>query len=106
MSTARSVTNGGCETCLPVPLTPRTAAVLGYSLSLLANEVYDQIYRSGHSCGWVAGLLGTLQDVLFQDKDYEHFLRAPRPLPHGEAELWFEAFGKVRPRERHRRFRR
>jgi len=176
----------GCETCLPVPLTPRTAAVLSHSLSLLADEIYDQIYRSRGRGGWEAGPLGavlpcfagqdewflrryarafddlnadlevgrhptptctaeevaldlaiqdaerihqdevelvtdleaelpgsrydydwdTLQEVLFQDKDYEGFLSDPTPLPHHEAELWFEAFGNVRPRERWRGFRR
>jgi hypothetical protein len=48
----------------------------------------------------------TLQDVLFQDKDYEGFLSDPTSLLRDEADLWFEAFGNVRPRERHRGFRR
>jgi len=56
-----------------VPLTPRTAAVLGHSLSLLADEVYDQIYRSGRPGGWVAGPLGAVLPC-FAGQD-EWFLR-------------------------------
>jgi hypothetical protein len=48
----------------------------------------------------------TLQDVLFQDKDYEGLLSDPAPIPRSEAEEWFEEFGNVAPRERHRGFRR
>jgi hypothetical protein len=46
----------------------------------------------------------TLQDALFQDKD--GFLREPMPISPREAELWFDEFGNVPPRDRHRGFRR
>lgn len=65
--------DGGCETCLPVPLTPRTAAILRHSLSLLADEVYDQIYRSRGRGGWEAGPLGAVLPC-FAGQD-EWFLR-------------------------------
>jgi hypothetical protein len=48
----------------------------------------------------------TLQDVLFQDKDYEGLLSHRFPLAKQEAELWFEEFSNVSPRYRHRGFRR
>jgi hypothetical protein len=48
----------------------------------------------------------TLQDALFQDKDYDGFLREPMPISPREAELWFDEFGNVPPRDRHRGFRR
>jgi hypothetical protein len=178
--------DGGCEICLPVTLAPRTAAVLGHALAVLADEAYDYSYRTGMCRDGVPGPLGavlrcvadqdewflrryarafddlssdlqigrhptptctaeeialdlaiqdaerlyhdedeliadletelppsrsdynweTLQDVLFQDKDYEGFLSDPTPVPRDDADLWFEAFGNVRPRERHRGFRR
>ena len=37
--------DGGCEICLPVTLTPRTAAVLEHALPNLADEAYDLVYR-------------------------------------------------------------
>ncbi|WP_158889103.1 hypothetical protein [Amycolatopsis anabasis] len=33
--------DGGCETCLPVVITPRTAAALEQALAVLGDEVYD-----------------------------------------------------------------
>ncbi|MFF0144121.1 hypothetical protein ATK36_4313 [Amycolatopsis sulphurea] len=178
--------DGGCEVCLPVTLTPRTAAVLGHALAILADEAYDYIYRTGMCRDGTPGPLGavvpcvadqdewflrryarafddlssdlqigrfptptctaeeialdlaiqdaerlyddedelvadletelpasrsdynwdTLQDVLFQDKDYEGLLSYRIPLERDEAERWFEEFGNVPPRDRHRGFRR
>jgi len=48
----------------------------------------------------------TLQDVLFQDKDYEGLLSDRMPLARDEAEGWFEEFGNIPPRDRRRGFRR
>lgn len=178
--------DGGCEICLPVTLTPRTAAVLGHALAILADEAYDYVYRTGMCRDGAPGPLGavvtcvadqdewflrryarafddlnsdlqvgrhptptctaeeialdlaiqdaerlhhdedelvadleaelpasrsdynwnTLQDVLFQDKDYEGLLSDRVPLPQQEAEVWFEEFSNVPPRDRHRGFRR
>jgi len=47
-----------------------------------------------------------LQDVLFQDKDYEGLLDMRFPLSHDDAEQWFEEFSNITPRERSRGFRR
>lgn len=178
--------DGGCEICLPVTLTPRTAAVLGHALAILADEAYDYVYRTRMSRDGEPGPLGavlpcvtdqdewflrryarsfddlnsdlqvgryptptctaeeialdlaiqdaerlyhdehelvaslesdlpasrsdydwnTLQDVLFQDKDYEGLLSNRIPLARDEAEGWFEEFGNIPPRDRHRGFRR
>jgi hypothetical protein len=178
--------DSGCEICLPVTLAPRTAAVLGHALAILADEAYDAVYRTGMCRDGVPGPLGavlrcvagqdewflrryarafddlnsdlqvgryptptctaeeialdlaihdaerlhhdedeliagleaelpasrsdynwdTLQDVLFQDKDYEGLLSYGVPLGPEEAEGWFDEFGNVPPRERHRGFRR
>ncbi|SDM27631.1 hypothetical protein SAMN04488074_11945 [Lentzea albidocapillata subsp. violacea] len=178
--------DGECEICLPAILTPRTAAVLGHALAILADEAYDYIYRTGLCRDGQPGPLGavlpciadldewflrryartfddlssdlqigryptptctaeeialdlaiqdaerlysdedelvtdleaslpaskadynwnTLQDVLFQDKDYEGLLSHRFPIETGEAEAWFEEFGNVPPRDRHRGFRR
>jgi len=177
--------DSGCEICLPVTLAPRTAAVLGHALAILADEAYDAVYRTG-VCRGVPGPLGAvpvcvadqdewflrryarafddlssdlevgrhptpactaeeialdlaiqdaerihhdedelvagleaelsasrsdynwdvLQDVLFQDKDYEGLLTYRVPLDQQEAEGWFDEFGNVSPRDRHRGFRR
>ncbi|WIV57846.1 hypothetical protein [Amycolatopsis nalaikhensis] len=178
--------DGGCEICLPVTLTPRTAAVLGHALAVLADEAYDYVYRTGLCRGGEPGPLGavptcvasldewflrryarsfddlssdlqvgrhptpactaeeialdlairdaerlyhdedelisdletelpasrsdynwdTLQDVLFQDKDYEGLLGFPEALSPREAEQLFDQFGNTAPRDRHRGFRR
>jgi hypothetical protein len=178
--------DGGCEICLPVTLTPRTAAVLGHALAILADEAYDLVYRTGMCPDGAPGPLGavpacisdqddwflrryarafddlnsdleigrhptptctaeevaldlaiqdaerlwheetelvaaleadlpasrsdynwdTLQDVLFQDKDYEGLLSYRVPLGQQEAESWFDEFGNIPPREHHRGFRR
>jgi hypothetical protein len=178
--------DGGCEICLPVTLTPRTAAVLGHALAILADEAYDYVYRTRMCRDGAPGPLGavipcvadqdewflrryarafddlnsdlqvgryptptctaeeialdlaiqdaerlyhdegeliadleadlpatrsdydwnTLQDVLFQDKDYEGLLSHRMSLGRGEAEGWFEEFGNIAPRVRHRGFRR
>lgn len=178
--------DGGCEICLPVILAPRTAAVLGHALAVLADEAYDYVYRTGMCPGGTSGPLGAvpaciagldewflrryarayddlhadlrigrlptpactaeeialdlairdaerlyhdedelitdleaelpasrsdynwdvLQDVLFQDKDYEGLLSHPEALAPGEAEQWFDQFGNTTPRDRHRGFRR
>jgi hypothetical protein len=178
--------DGGCEICLPVTLTPRTAAVLGHALAILADEAYDYVYRTRMSRDGAPGPLGavlpcvtdqdewflrryarafddlnsdlqvgryptptctaeeialdlaiqdaerlyhdehelvadlesdlpasrsdydwnTLQDVLFQDKDYEGLLSDRMPLARDEAEGWFEEFGNIPPRDRRRGFRR
>jgi hypothetical protein len=178
--------DGGCEICLPVILTPRTAAVLSHALAILADEAYDYVYRTGMCRDGAPGPLGavvacvadqdawflrryarafddltsdlqvgryptptctaeeialdlaiqdaerlyqdedelvadletklpasrsdynwnTLQDALFQDKDYEGLLSHRIPLQRHEAERWFEEFGNVPPRDRHRGFRR
>lgn len=178
--------DGGCEICLPVTLTPRTAAVLAQALSVLADEAYDLAYRTGMCRSGVPGPLGAvptcvanqdewflrryarafddlssdlqigrhptptctaeeialdlaiqdaerihhdedelvtdleaelpasrcdynwdvLQGVLFQDKDYEGLLSHRVPLDHQEAEGWFDEFGNIPSRDRHRGFRR
>lgn len=178
--------DSGCEICLPVTLAPRTAAVLGHALAILADEAYDHVYRTGLCQDGVPGPLGavlrcvadqdewflrryarafddlsfdlqvgrhptptctaeeialdlaiqdaerlchdedelitdleaelpasrsdynweTLQDVLFQDKDYEGLLSHRFPLGKQEAEVWFEEFNNVPPRDRRRGFRR
>ncbi|AHH98625.1 hypothetical protein [Kutzneria albida] len=178
--------DGGCEICLPVTLTPRTAAVLGQALAVLADEAYDLAYRTGMCQDSVPGPLGavpacvanqdqwflrryarafddlssdlhvgryptptctaeeialdlaiqdaeriycdehelvadleaelpasrsdynwdTLQDVLFQDKDYEGLLTYRVPLDPQEIERWFDEFGNIPPRDQHRGFRR
>jgi hypothetical protein len=178
--------DGGCEICLPVTLTPRTAAALGHALAILADEAYDLVYRTGMCPDRAPGPLGAvpacladqddwflrryarafddlnsdleigrhptptctaeevaldlaiqdaerlwhdetelvagleadlpasradynwdaLQDVLFQDKDYEGLLSHRVPLGQQEAEGWFDGFGNVPPREHHRGFRR
>lgn len=178
--------DGGCEICLPPMLTPRTAAMLGHALAVLADEAYDHVYRTGMCRDGAPGPLGavlgcvadqdewvlrryarafddlssdlqvgrhptptctaeeialdlaiqdaerlyhdedelvadletelpasrsdynwdTLQDALFQDKDYEGLLSYRVPLERHEAERWFEEFGNVPPRDRHRGFRR
>lgn len=178
--------DGGCEICLPVTLTPRTAAVLGQALAVLADEAYDLAYRTGMGRDGVLGPLGavpacvagqdewflrryarafddlssdlqvgrhptptctaeeialdlaiqdaeriyndedelvagleaelpasrsdynwdTLQDVLFQDKDYEGLLSYRGPLDPQEVERWFDEFGNVPPRDQRRGFRR
>jgi hypothetical protein len=43
---------------------------------------------------------------LFQDKDYEGLLDLSTPLSAEDAERWFDDFGNVAPRDRHRGFRR
>lgn len=48
----------------------------------------------------------TLQDVLFQDKDYEVFLGDPTSIPRRDADVWFDEFGNVSPRDPRRGFRR
>ena len=48
----------------------------------------------------------TLQDVLFQDKDYEGLLTYRVPLDQQEVERWFDEFGNVPPRDQRRGFRR
>ncbi len=65
--------DGGCEICLPVTLTPRTAAVLGHALSILADEAYDYVYRTRM---WRDGAPGPLGAVIpcAADQD-EWFLR-------------------------------
>jgi hypothetical protein len=178
--------DGGCETCLPVTVTPRTAVLLAQALAVLADEVYDCVYRTGVGRDGAPGPLGAvpdcvagqdewflrryarsfddlnsdlqvgryptptctaeevaldlaiddaeriyqdetefvaelvavlpasrfdydwdaLQDVLFQDKDYEGLLDLSTPLSAEDAERWFDDFGNVAPRDRHRGFRR
>lgn len=178
--------DGGCEICLPVTLTPRTAAVLDHALAVLADEAYDVAYRTGTCRRDELGPLGavvpcvigqdewflrryarafddlhsdlevgrhptptctaeevaldlaiqdaerlyhdedelvadleaelpasrsdynwdTLQDALFQDKDYAGLLSYRGPLGHQEAESWFDEFSNVPPRDRRRGFRR
>jgi hypothetical protein len=178
--------DGGCEVCLPVTLPPRTAAVLGQALAVLADEAYDLAYRTGMCRDGAPGPLravpacvadqdewflrryarafddlssdlqigryptpactaeeialdlaiqdaerihhdedelvtdveaelpasrsdynwDALQDVLFQDKDYEGLLTYRVPLDQGEAESWFDEFGNVPPRDTRRGFRR
>jgi hypothetical protein len=178
--------DGGCDICLPVTMTPRTAAVLGQALAVLADEAYDYIYGTGMCPGGAPGPLGAiprcaedqdawflrryarafddlssdleagrlplpactaeeialdiairdaerihhdedelvedlekdhpasrfdydwarLQDVLFQDKDYEGLLDMRSPLGGDEAEQWFEEFSNIAPRDRRRGFRR
>jgi hypothetical protein len=65
--------DGGCEICLPVTVTPRTAAILAHALAILADEVYDGVYRTGVGRDGTAGPLGAVPDcVSGQD---EWFLR-------------------------------
>jgi hypothetical protein len=62
-----------CEICLPVTLTPRTAAVLGRALAVLADEAYDYVYRTGMCRDGAHGPLGAvLARIAGQD---EWFLR-------------------------------
>jgi hypothetical protein len=178
--------DGGCDICLPVTMTPRTAVVLGQALAVLADEAYDYIYGTGVCPAGAPGPLGAvpkcagdqdawflrryarafddlssdleagrlplpactaeeialdiairdaerihhdedelvealvkdhpvsrfdygwarLQDVLFQDKDYEGLLDMRSPLGGDEAEQWFEEFSNIAPRDRRRGFRR
>src|SRR6266566_6730144 len=51
---------GGCDTCLPVTVTPRTAVVLGQALAVLADEAYDYAYRTGVCPGGRPGPLGAV----------------------------------------------
>ena len=176
-----------CEVCLPVAITPRTAAALDAALGRLADEVYD-IAEQTTSAGsgpaadaditippcvadrdasflrryarafddlaadlaagrrptpactaeeialdlaiqdaercqqdepelhadFVAAYPGsrfdyhwlTLQDLLFQDKDYEGLLYHRVPLSYDAAEDWFGEFGNVPTRDPERGFRR
>jgi hypothetical protein len=178
--------DGGCDVCLPPAITPRTAAVLGHALAILADEAYDYVYGTGLCAGGAPGPLGAvppcaagqdawflrryarafddlcgdleagrlplpactaeeialdiaigdaqriqhderelaedmakdcpasrfdydwarLQDVLFQDKDYESLLDMPFPVADDEAEQWFEEFSNIAPRDPRRGFRR
>jgi hypothetical protein len=52
--------DGGCDICLPVTMTPRTAAVLGQALAVLADEAYDYIYGTGMCPGGAPGPLGAV----------------------------------------------
>lgn len=52
--------DGGCDICLPVTVTPRTAAVLGHALAVLADEAYDYAYRTGVCPGGQPGPLGAV----------------------------------------------
>jgi hypothetical protein len=52
--------DGGCDICLPVTMTSRTAAVLGQALAVLADEAYDYIYGTGVCPGGVPGPLGAI----------------------------------------------
>lgn len=65
--------DGGCEICLPVTLAPRTAAVLGHALGVLADEAYDYVYRTGVCPGGQPGPLGAVPACV-ADLD-EWFLR-------------------------------
>jgi hypothetical protein len=47
-----------------------------------------------------------LQDVLFQDKDYEGYLYAADAAGAGELDHWFEEFNNITPRDPGRGFRR
>jgi hypothetical protein len=52
--------DGGCDICLPATMTPRTAAVLGQALAVLADEAYDYIYGTGMCPGGAPGPLGAV----------------------------------------------
>ena len=52
--------DGGCDICLPVTMTPRTATVLGQALAVLADEAYDYIYGTGMCPGGAPGPLGAI----------------------------------------------
>ncbi|MDX3187772.1 hypothetical protein PV458_05120 [Streptomyces sp. MN03-5084-2B] len=176
-----------CEVCLPVAITPRTAAALDAALGRLADEVYDIADQTPLAGGGPAADAGdiippcvadrdpsflrryarafddlaadltagrrptpactaeeialdlaiqdaercqqdepelhtdlvaaypgsrfdyrwlTLQDLLFQDKDYEGLLWHPGPLSYDNAEAWFGEFGNVPTRDPERGFRR
>jgi len=56
---------------------------------------------SAHDFAW-----DHLQDVLFQDKDYEGYLYATDTAGVGELDHWFEEFNNIAPRDPHRGFRR
>ena len=56
----RECSDGGCDICLPVTMTPRTAAVLGQALAVLADEAYDYIYSTGMCPGGAPGPLGAI----------------------------------------------
>jgi hypothetical protein len=65
--------DGGCEICLPVTLTPRTAAVLGQALAVLADEAYDLAYRTGMCRDGVLGPLGAVPACVANQDEW--FLR-------------------------------
>ncbi|PXY17038.1 hypothetical protein BA062_37825 [Prauserella flavalba] len=65
--------DGGCEICLPATLTPRTAAMLGHALAVLADEAYDYVYRTGMCRDGAPGPLGAVLACV-ADQD-EWFLR-------------------------------
>jgi hypothetical protein len=52
--------HGDCETCLPVTVTPRTAALLSQALAVLADEAYDHIYRTSVCSSGAPGPLGAV----------------------------------------------
>jgi hypothetical protein len=65
--------DGGCEICLPVTVTPRTAVLLAHALAVLADEVYDCVYRTGVGRDGAPGPLGAVPDCVAGQDDW--FLR-------------------------------
>jgi len=54
----------------------------------------DRLPSSAHDFAW-----DHLQDVLFQDKDYEGYLYAANAAGVGELDHWFEEFNNIAPRD-------
>lgn len=61
----------------------------------------DGLPSTVHDFAW-----DRLQDVLFQDKDYEGYLYGTGAAGVGELDHWFEEFNNITPRDPHRSFRR
>jgi hypothetical protein len=61
----------------------------------------DGLPATAHDFAW-----DRLQDVLFQDKDYEGYLYGAAAAGDGELDHWFEEFNNIPARDPHRGFRR
>ncbi len=61
----------------------------------------DGLPATAHDFAW-----DRLQDVLFQDKDYEGYLYGAAAAGDGELDHWFEEFNNITARDPHRGFRR
>ncbi len=61
----------------------------------------DGLPSTAHDYAW-----DHLQDVLFQDKDYEGYLYSAAAAGSGDLDHWFEEFNNITPRDPHRGYRR